>query len=230
MSIKLDTDSQIGRRLTLRDLHLFFTVVQHGSMAKAAALLGVSQPSVSEAITDLEHTLGVRLFDRRPRGVECTMYGDALLKRTRAVFDELRQGIKDIEFLADPAGGELRIGCAAAALATFLRPIIQEFSDAYPGVVLRIVELPAATYFGLRERMHDLLLEWCVTPTSNDILGSDVSVEHLFHDYRVVVAGPQSRWARRRGSPFSSRTRPASRPHEVGVGRYGHRREARKGT
>ena len=90
MPRKLDSDSQIGRRLTLRDLHLFFTVVQQGSMAKAASQLGVSQPSVSEVIADLEHTLGARLFDRRPRGVEPTMYGNALLARTRAVFDELR--------------------------------------------------------------------------------------------------------------------------------------------
>ena len=70
MARKLDSDSQIGRRLTLRDLHLFFTVVQHGSMAKAAAQLGISQPSVPEVIADLEQTLGARLFDRRPRGVD----------------------------------------------------------------------------------------------------------------------------------------------------------------
>src|SRR5262245_35641512 len=121
MPRKLDSDSQIGRRLTLRDLHLFFTVAQHGSMAKAASQLGISQPSVSEVIAHLGQTLWARLFDRRPRGVETTMYGEALLTRTRAVFDELRQGIKDIELLGDPASGEVRIGCAVVALSTFLR-------------------------------------------------------------------------------------------------------------
>jgi len=196
----LDSDSQIGRRLRLRDLHLFFTVVQHGSMAKAAAQLGISQPSVSEVIADLEHALGARLFDRRPRGVELTTYGDALLARTRAVFDELRQGVKDIEFLADPTSGEVRIGCAVPALTTFLRPIIHRFSEAFPGVVLRIEHVPAAVWehAGLRERKHDLLLEWSVPPFSSDFLGSDVRVECLFDDHLVVVAGPQSRWARRR--------------------------------
>ncbi len=59
-------------------------------MAKAAAKLGISQPNVSEVIADLEQALDARLFDRRPRGVEPTLYGNALLKRTRAVFDELR--------------------------------------------------------------------------------------------------------------------------------------------
>ena len=93
MPRKIDADSQIGRRLKLRDLHLFFTVVESRSMAKAATLLGISQPAVSEVIADLEHTLGVRLFDRSTRGVEPTNYGVALLKRGRAAFDELKQGI-----------------------------------------------------------------------------------------------------------------------------------------
>src|SRR5262245_22139202 len=72
MARKIDWESQIGRRLRLRDLHVFFTVVQRGSMAKAAAHLGVSQPAVSEVIADLEHALGVRLLDRNSQGVEPT--------------------------------------------------------------------------------------------------------------------------------------------------------------
>jgi DNA-binding transcriptional LysR family regulator len=142
--------------------------------------------------------LGARLFDRRPRGVELTMYGDALLARTRAVFDELRQGVKDIEFLADPTGGEVRIGCAVAGSVTFLRPVIQGFSEAVPGVVLRIADVTITASSGLRERMHDLLLEWYVPPFTSDILGSDVKAEFLFDDHLVVVAGPKTQWARRR--------------------------------
>src|SRR5215469_13191009 len=107
---KIDWESQIGRRMKLRDLHVFSTVVQRGSMAKAAAHLGISQPAVSEVIADLEHTLGVRLFDRHPQGVEPTRYGQALFKRGLAAFDELKQGIRDIEFLSDPTSGELTIG------------------------------------------------------------------------------------------------------------------------
>ena len=198
MPRKLDSDSQIGRRLTLRDLHLFFTVVQHGSMAKAAAQLGISQPSVSEVIANLEQTLDARLFDRRPRGVEPTLYGRALLTRTRAVFDELRQGVNDIEALSDPTVGEVRIGCPAAALATFLLRLIQEYSHAYPRVVLRIGEVPVASYSGLRERRHDIHLEWCVPPFARDDVGNDVNVEVLFDDHLVVTAGLQSRWASRR--------------------------------
>jgi len=199
MPRKLDSDSQIGRRLTLRDLHCFLTVVQQGSMAKAAAQLGISQPSVSEVIADLEQALDARLFDRRPRGVEPTPYGKVLLKRTRAVFDELRQGVGEIEFLSDPSVGEVRIACPAAAMAAFLPHLFQKFSKAYPNVVLRVSEvLAVASYSGLRERVHDLHVEWCVPPFSRDDAGNDVDVEYLFDDHLVIVAGLHSRWARRR--------------------------------
>ena len=84
-------EARIGRRLRLRDLHVLLTAVQCGSMAKAARRLAVSQPAISKAIADLEHTLGVRLVDRGPRGIETTVYGSALIRRGLAVFDELRQ-------------------------------------------------------------------------------------------------------------------------------------------
>ena len=112
-----DWQSRIGRRLRLRDLHILSTVVQWGSMAKAASGLAMSQPAVSEAIASLEAALGVRLLDRTPRGVEPTLYASALLKRGLVVFDELRQGIKEIEFLADPTAGEVRIGCIESLTA-----------------------------------------------------------------------------------------------------------------
>jgi DNA-binding transcriptional LysR family regulator len=105
---------RIGRRLKLSDLHLFITVAEMGSMGKAAERLAISQPAVSKAIADLEHTLGVRLLDRTAAGVMPTAYGRALLKRSVGAFDELRQGIKDMEFLADPTVGEVRIGCPEA--------------------------------------------------------------------------------------------------------------------
>src|ERR1700731_3048638 len=95
-------NERIGRRLKLRDLHILLAVAKSGSMGKAASDLAVSQPAVSKAIADLEHTLGVRLLDRGPQGVEPTIYGRALLKCGLTVFDDLKQGVKELEFLADP--------------------------------------------------------------------------------------------------------------------------------
>ncbi len=95
-------EARIGRRLRLRDMHVLLAVVQSGSMAKAARSLGVSQPAISKSIAKLEHTLGVRLLERGPQGVAPTLYGAVLVQRGLAVFDELRQGVSEIEFLANP--------------------------------------------------------------------------------------------------------------------------------
>jgi DNA-binding transcriptional LysR family regulator len=138
MGRKIDWERQIGRRLKLRELHMFLTAVQCGGMAKAAALLGVSQPTVSEAIANLEHTFGVRLVDRSHQGIEPTMYGDALLKRSAAAFDELKQSSRDIEFLIDPTAGELKIGCSETLAATVLPPVAQRFIEKYPRAVLNM--------------------------------------------------------------------------------------------
>jgi len=89
-------------------------------MRKAADYLHMSQPAVSKAIVNLEHTLGVILLDRSPHGVEPTQYGRALLDCGMAVFDDLRLGIKNIEFLADPTVGEIRIGSNEALSAGLL--------------------------------------------------------------------------------------------------------------
>jgi DNA-binding transcriptional LysR family regulator len=200
MARNVDSDSQIGRRLRLRDLHLFFTVMQRGSMAKAASHLGISQPGVSEVIANLEHTLGVRLFDRTPQGVEPTIYGRAFFKRGLAAFDELKQGIRDIEFLSDPTSGELRIGCGMTTASAILAPIIRQFSNAHPRVVLHYSELPPPRreLAGLRERIYDLVLGHLVTPLSREFLADDLNVEFLFDDPFIVMAGAQSPWARRR--------------------------------
>src|SRR5262245_22682515 len=116
-------EDRIGRRIKLRDVNVLLAVVQSGSMARAAERLAVSQPVVSRAIADLEHTLGVRLLERNRQGIEPTSYGQALLKRGLAAFDELRQGVKDIEFLADPTAGEVRIA-ATEAMAVGLLPVV----------------------------------------------------------------------------------------------------------
>ena len=199
MARRIDWESQIGRRLKLRDLHVFYTAVQRGSMAKAARHLGVSQPAVSEIIADLENALGVQLLDRGPQGVEPTKYGDALIKRSTAVFDELKQSVRDIEFLADPTVGELRIGCTESISAATLPLIIDRFSKQYPGVVLDVEDIDFRSFLPkLRDRTFDLVLTRRGLPDADREPVHDLNIEILFDDELVVAAGMHTRWARRR--------------------------------
>src|SRR5262249_55741519 len=144
--------------------------------AKAAAELGVSQPAVSKVIADLENALGVRLLDRSPKGVEPTVYGHALLKRGLAAFDELKQGIRDIEFLADPASGEVRIGCASSLADTLLVPVVERFIGKYPRVVLHVDAVFNPHLFpGLHDRKYDLYIT--LLPLPERRVPDDLSIE-----------------------------------------------------
>src|SRR3954471_19366529 len=135
----MQLSDRIGRRMKLHDLHVLMAVVQAGSMNKAAALLNTGQSAISRSIAELEHTVGVRLVDRTPRGVEPTKYGRALLDGGAAVFDDLRQAVKNIEFLADPTAGEVRIGCNPFLAASFVAAVVDRLSRRFPRIVIHLV-------------------------------------------------------------------------------------------
>jgi len=192
----MEWESRIGRRVRLRDLYILTTVVDTGSMAKAATRLSMSQPSISEAIANLETALRVRLLDRSPRGVEPTSYAYALMRRGRIVFDELNQGVRDIQFMADPAVGEVRIGCPENLAAGFVPAVIAEVSRQYPRITFQVlpVEPVAMRFRELRDRSVDLMVGRVLHPP----LDEDLSADILFDDRLLVVAGRSSPWARRR--------------------------------
>ncbi len=182
------------RRIKLRDLHVLLVIGRRGGMAAAAAELAMPQPAVSRAVSDMERALGVRLFGRGRGGVEPTLYGRALLRRGATIFDELTQGLQELDFLADPAVGELRIGSSESIAAGLLPAVIDRFTQRHPGVRINVVQtvLDNMRYRELRERSIDLLLGWTPTPFDEE----DLLVEPLLNDPRVVVAGKQSEWAR----------------------------------
>src|ERR1700742_4139885 len=124
---------RIGRRVKLRDLHIVLAVADAGSMTRAAEELAVSYPVVSKTISELESTLGVKLFDRSISGVEPTHYGRAFLKSGAAVFDEMRKGLQQIEFIKQPDTGELRIGSSIVLDAGLLPVVIERFSKDFRG-------------------------------------------------------------------------------------------------
>lgn len=190
-------DERIGRRLKLHDLHVFIAVAELGSMRKAAERLAVSQPSVSKAIADIEHVLGIRLLERNAQGVEVTPYGAALMRRAMGAFDELRQGVKDIDALADPTVGEVRIGCPEAIAAGLLPAVVDRFCRRYPRVQVSIKAADdlAPEFRSLRERAVDIVLG----RGPEQHRGDDLVAEVLYEDRVFVATGSKAPWARRRG-------------------------------
>jgi DNA-binding transcriptional LysR family regulator len=190
----VDWAKRIGRRIKLHDLHILLTVVQCGSMAKAARQLAVSNPVVSKAIAELEHALGVRLLVRSREGIEATVYGRALLDRSLIAFDELRQAVKHIEFLADPTAGEVRIGTSIVIASGFAAAVIDRLSRRHPRIeVFLIAGEGPAMYRDLEERKVDLLISRRLVP----IVQERMQAQMLYEEPHVVVAGV--------GNPLASR-------------------------
>ncbi|MDN5002093.1 LysR family transcriptional regulator [Bradyrhizobium sp. GCM10027634] len=195
----MQMSDRIGKRLKLQDLHVLMTVVQAGSMGKAALMLNTTQPNISRSIGGLEQAFGVRLLDRHQKGIEPTECGRALLDCGAAVFDELRQGVKSIESLADPTAGEVRIGSTAFLAASFVCALIDRLSRRHPRIRFQLVTgYIEALHRDLSERKVDLL----IVRSAGAIADDRLRFEFLFEDHYVVVAGVTNRLARRRKIQF----------------------------
>jgi DNA-binding transcriptional LysR family regulator len=181
--------------MKLQDLHVLMTVVQAGSMGKAAQRLNTSQPAISRSIAELEHALGVRLLDRHRQGIAPTEYGRALLDCGVAVFDDLRRGIKNIESIADPTAGEIHIGTPAGLAATFVSAVVDRLSRSYPRIVFHLVTSTEADALQreLNERNVDLVI------ARLDLFSDEqLDFESLYNTSYIVVAGTEHPSARRR--------------------------------
>ena len=144
--------------------------------------------------------LNVRLIDRGRLGVEPTPHGHALLKSGAAIFDQLRHGVQEIEYLSDPTVGEVRIATAEPYAAGWVPNVIANFSRQFPRVSIYVIQtaigsLPfrARRYRDLYERNVDLVLGPVIEPFVEDGL----EAEPLFKERTVVVAGEKNRLARR---------------------------------
>jgi molybdate transport repressor ModE-like protein len=185
---------RVSRRLKLKDLHTLQTVATVGSMAKAARQLSISQPTISKAIADMEQVLGASLLERSARGVELTDTGRILLARSRVVFDEIEQGVREIGNASDPTRGEVRIG-TAEPLTVVVSEIISRLSAKHPFMTFQVVVNEATTLLrNLRERSLDVVLtRWA--PSSQ---AADVATEMLFDSSLAVLASKDHALARRK--------------------------------
>jgi DNA-binding transcriptional LysR family regulator len=195
MGVIVQLSERIRHRIKLQDLNVLMTVVQAGSMGKAARRLNTSQPAISRAITELEHTLGVRLLDRHGRGVEPTEYGRMFLECGAAVFDDLRQGVKNMAMLADPTAGEVRIGTVAACAGSFVSIVIDRLSRRHPRFVFHML---ITNTEGLQRELTERNVDLLISPRFDLFTDRKFDFEFLYDAAYVVVAGAENPWARRR--------------------------------
>ncbi len=191
-----ESAERLWRRIRLRDLETLLAVAQAGGMRRAAEALHLSQGAVSKAISELEDTVGARLFDRNRRGVEPTVYGQALLRRGRVILDELRHGANEIQSLADPDAGELRIGVGESLAASLVPAVVERLHRRHPRLTVKIEsgDPPVLLDHFLRQRICEVVI---LRPWSS-LSDPDLQIEPLFYERLSIVVGRLSPWAQRR--------------------------------
>lgn len=218
---KMDISKRVERRLKLHDLRILMSVADAGSMSKAAKELATSQPAISRTIADLEHSLGVRLLDRGPQGIVPTPYGEAILKRSIAVFDQLRLGVRDVQSLVDPSAGEVRIAATVGPAIGFVPEVIDRIGRRYPRIACR---LTTGEHEGIFRKLEDREADLAIVFLTSAVDRRRMEAEALFHaGPAVVVASANNAFSRRRNITLADlMSEPWALPEPGGLFGYNH--------
>jgi DNA-binding transcriptional LysR family regulator len=136
----------------LQQLHAFTTIVESGSLGRAAELLHVTQPALSRSIKRLEEQIGASLFERHSKGMQLTAIGEALLPHATLLQREADNAREEIDAMRGLAKGTIRVG-AVASIATLVLPL------AVSGVLKRWPNLRVQIIEGVWDRLADSLLK-----------------------------------------------------------------------
>jgi DNA-binding transcriptional LysR family regulator len=177
--------------LNLHLLRLFTTVAETGSFSRAAAVLRLSQPAISQGVRDFELQLGCRLLDRSPKGVKPTREGRALVRHAQLMFAAERAAEEELKSLRGLESGSLRIG-ASTTIATYILPdFLGQFHQTYPGIDLHLVSANTRDIADLMLK-HEIEIALVEGPIEDEGLRS----EPWQTDAMVMIAAPSHPFAR----------------------------------
>ncbi len=186
---------RLPRYLSMRQMRMLAAVAEHGSVLKASRELRVAQPSVSRTLSELEAALGVKLADRSAREMALTVFGDALLRRVKTIFGELRDADEDLRSLKEGWHGHIHVGCTRLLSAGVLPPLLSELMRARPGLNFSLIEADNdALLEALRDRSLDIALGRLPASGSR---ADDLEYEILFQEELLLLAAADHPLARR---------------------------------
>ncbi len=186
--------------IDLRRFAHLLAAARHGSLTRAAAELGVSQPALSKSLRGLEQALGVALLVRTSSGVVPTEAGEALVARGRQIDAQLRAALADVERAKASAAGEVVMGCGPSEATRLLPRALEALRRAHPRVRVTVL-------YGLNEALMPMVKEGEIELALSSVprTATDPQLVHdtLLSDSACVVA--------RAGHPLAERrsVRPA---------------------
>ena len=179
--------------MLLRHLRYLLAVADNGGFTRAAEVLHVSQPTLSQQIRQLEEMLGVVLFDRTSRTVTPTDAGQAYIECARRVFVELEAGKRALHDVKDLSRGMLRLAMTPTFMPYLVGPIVRDYSERFPNIHLEIFELSMSDIeMGLAEHSLDIAIAFDEAsnpdiesiPAFVETLGLMVGRDHPLYGHR----------------------------------------------
>src|SRR5882757_5916051 len=177
------------QRTNLNDLVAFLTVARERSFTKAAAKLGISQPSLSHLIRDLEARLGIRLLTRTTRSVSPTEAGERLLNTVGPRLDEVETELASLSDLRDVPSGTIRITATDYGTDTILWPKLVPLLRKYPAVKVEII-----TDYGLTDIVSE---RYDAGVRPGEQVARDMIAVRIGPDIRMAVIGAPSYFKKR---------------------------------
>jgi LysR family pca operon transcriptional activator len=156
----MSTRRYLDQRLRLHQLRAVDAVEAAGSLLKAAAMLGISQPALTKTLREAEDILQLRLFERHARGVRPTAAGAVFVRAARRVLAELRRLDDELDEIASPGRGSIALGSLPVAASGVLPGVLSRLKETHPGIRI-----------GLRHGRSEELLSLLATGEIDMIVG-----------------------------------------------------------
>lgn len=178
----------VRARLKTRQLMLLIAIDEEGNIHRAAEVLNMSQPAASKLLKDLEDMMGVPLFERLPRGMRPTWYGESMIRHARIALSSLGEAGAEIEALKAGHAGSVGIGAIAGAAMTLLPTTLARITRQHPG--LR-VSLTVESSDVLLEQLAQNKLDFLVARLFARHDKSHLHYEALAEEEVCAIARPQ---------------------------------------
>jgi len=144
----------IDRRIKFRHIQCFVEIAQERSLKLAADKLNLTQPAISKTLRELEEIIGASLMTRNRAGIVLTKQGKVFLHFAQISLASLQQGLDGVEKEGD-ARATLKVGALPSVAASFMPPVVREFAELAPNVMLQIMDGPHG-YLIERLKLGDL--------------------------------------------------------------------------
>ncbi|HEX8077922.1 MAG TPA: LysR substrate-binding domain-containing protein [Chthoniobacterales bacterium] len=184
--------------LQIRHLRYFLAVAEAGSFSRAADRLGISQPSVSQQIRDLEAGLRVSLFQRRGKRILLTSTGMIFQEHARAILRQLETFLQEVTSEAGHLRGALHVGVVPILNVALMPELLGLFAAKHPGIALTLEEISSTEIeTAIEEGRMDVGLGFLTRHSPN------LRYERLCTDEFALIVAENHPWWRRRVIQFS---------------------------